>query len=135
MISFEFIFANREIEHGDIVYYYIGFTMYSTCLIWLAFVPIYFSTADNIEIRLATMCFSITFSATVALVCLFAPKLYIILLRPEQNVRQSMITSKSLIKHQPSFTHAANNQCHAVVDSCTQSDGMYKHLSAKYRGI
>ena len=98
---------------------YIGFTMYTTCIIWLAFVPIYFSTANNIEIRLATMCFSISLSATVSLVCLFTPKLYIILLHPERNVRQSMMASKPTIK--------SNTNSSARIDSGTQSDGKYTH--------
>ena len=28
---------------------YIGFTMYTTCIIWLAFVPIYFSTGTQVK--------------------------------------------------------------------------------------
>ena len=67
---------------------YIGFTMYTTCVIWLAFVPIYFSTANHVALRITTMCISISLSATIAMACLFTPKLYIILLRPERNVRQ-----------------------------------------------
>lgn len=69
---------------------YIGFTMYTTCVIWLAFVPIYFSTAYDIKLRIATMCYSIILSATVTLICMFAPKLYVILTHPEKNIRQSM---------------------------------------------
>uniref|UniRef100_A0A1I8J0Y6 G_PROTEIN_RECEP_F3_4 domain-containing protein n=1 Tax=Macrostomum lignano TaxID=282301 RepID=A0A1I8J0Y6_9PLAT len=72
---------------------HIGFTMYSTCVIWLGFVPCYFSTAAFIHIRIATLSFSISLSATVSLACLFGPKLYIILFRPERNVRQSMMAS------------------------------------------
>lgn len=71
---------------------YIGFTMYTTCIIWLAFVPIYFSTTYDIKLRIATMCYSISLSATVALVCMFTPKMYIILTHPEENVRKSMAT-------------------------------------------
>ncbi|XP_060584648.1 metabotropic glutamate receptor 8-like [Ruditapes philippinarum] len=71
---------------------YIGFTMYTTCIIWLAFVPIYFSTAYDIKLRIATMCYSISLSATVTLVCMFTPKLYIILTHPQNNVRKSMAT-------------------------------------------
>lgn len=71
---------------------YIGFTMYTTCIIWLAFVPIYFSTAYDIKLRIATMSYSISLSATVTLACMFAPKLYIILTHPEKNVRTSMAT-------------------------------------------
>ncbi|KAF0305309.1 putative metabotropic glutamate receptor mgl-1 [Amphibalanus amphitrite] len=59
---------------------YIGFTMYTTCVIWLAFVPIYFSTANHVALRITTMCISISLSATIAITCLFTPKLYIILL-------------------------------------------------------
>ncbi len=95
---------------------YIGVTMYTTCIIWLAFVPIYFSTANNIEIRLATMCFSISLSATVSLVCLFTPKLYIIILHPERNIRQSMLSTKLASK---------TNSSSCRVDSGTQSDGDY----------
>lgn len=69
---------------------YIGLTVYTTCIIWLAFVPIFFSTASNIPVRIASLCFCISLSATVSLACLFAPKLYIILLRPSRNVRKSM---------------------------------------------
>ena len=32
-------------------------------------------------------------SATVTIVCLFTPKLYIVLLHPEKNIRQSMMSS------------------------------------------
>ena len=96
---------------------HIGFTMYTTCVIWLAFVPIYFSTANNIEIRLATMCFSISLSATVSLVCLFTPKMYIILLHPERNIRQSMMPKAS------TKANSAASSCR--VDSGTQSDGKF----------
>ena len=30
---------------------FIGFTMYTTCIIWLAFVPIYFGTLNSFEVR------------------------------------------------------------------------------------
>lgn len=49
---------------------YIAFTMYTTCIIWLAFVPIYFGS----NYKIITMCFSVSLSATVALCCMFAPK-------------------------------------------------------------
>lgn len=96
---------------------YIGFTMYTTCIIWAAFVVIYLSTSHSIQIRLATMCFSISLSATVALICMFTPKLYIILLRPERNVRQSMMAKNM---------HVKLNNCstgNLRIDSGTQSDG------------
>lgn len=97
---------------------HIGFTMYTTCVIWLAFVPTYFSTGNNIEIRLGTMCFAINLSATICLACLFTPKFYIIILHPERNIRQSMLSSTKAQSMSKS-----NNSYNARVDSGTQSDG------------
>nr|AYV89288.1 metabotropic glutamate receptor 8-like isoform X1 [Tetranychus evansi] len=70
---------------------YIGFTMYTTCVIWVAFIPIYFTTRQDITLNITTLSYSINCSATIAVACLFSPKLYIILLHPEKNVRQSMM--------------------------------------------
>ncbi|CAH0585966.1 unnamed protein product [Chrysodeixis includens] len=70
---------------------HIGFTMYTTCVIWLAFVPLYFGTASHVPLRVTSMAVTISLSASVTLVCLFSPKLYIILIRPERNVRQSIM--------------------------------------------
>jgi hypothetical protein len=30
---------------------FIGFTMYTTCIIWLAFVPLYFGTGNSYEVQ------------------------------------------------------------------------------------
>ncbi|KAK3599614.1 hypothetical protein CHS0354_035855 [Potamilus streckersoni] len=86
---------------------YIGFTMYTTCIIWLAFVPIYFSTASNLQLRIATMSYSVSLSATVVLICMFTPKLYIILLHPDKNIRQSIMASKN--PSHATYPHAPNN--------------------------
>lgn len=99
--------------------------MYTTCIIWLAFVPIYFTTSNHVALNLTTMCVSISLSATVTLACLFTPKLYIILLHPEKNVRQSMMPQHKY------GAAAANNTSTlltaataARVESATQSEGM-----------
>nr|CAD7433136.1 unnamed protein product [Timema monikensis] len=70
---------------------HIGFTMYTTCVIWLAFVPLYFGTGNHVPLRITSMSVTISMSASVTLTCLFSPKLYIILVHPERNVRQSMM--------------------------------------------
>ncbi len=46
-----------------------------------------------------TMSFSFSLSASIALVLLFFPKLYIILLHPEKNVRSSYATTKLIRCH------------------------------------
>uniref|UniRef100_A0A3B1IYU1 Metabotropic glutamate receptor 1 n=1 Tax=Astyanax mexicanus TaxID=7994 RepID=A0A3B1IYU1_ASTMX len=74
---------------------YIAFTMYTTCIIWLAFVPIYFGS----NYKIITMCFSVSLSATTALCCMFAPKVYIMLAKPERNVRSAFTTSTVVRMH------------------------------------
>lgn len=44
------------------------------------------------QIQITTLCMGISISATVALGCLFAPKVYIVLFQPHKNVRQSNST-------------------------------------------
>ncbi|XP_061716625.1 metabotropic glutamate receptor 6-like [Cydia pomonella] len=73
---------------------HIGFTMYTTCVIWLAFVPLYFGTASHVALRVTTIAVTISLSASVTLACLFAPKVYIILLRPERNVRGCLMPGR-----------------------------------------
>ncbi len=109
---------------------YIGFTMYTTCIIWLAFVPIYFtsSQSNHIALNLTTMSVAISMSATVTLLCLFTPKVYIIILHPEKNVRQSMMPQNKhgTLKNntQPTATATLATTSSIRVESATQSDGM-----------
>ncbi|XP_054710934.1 metabotropic glutamate receptor-like [Uloborus diversus] len=72
---------------------FIGFTMYTTCIIWLAFVPIYFGTGNSFEVQITTLCVSTSLSAYVALFCLFSPKIYIIIFHPDKNVRKLTMNS------------------------------------------
>ncbi|XP_050392251.2 metabotropic glutamate receptor 5 [Patella vulgata] len=74
---------------------FIGFTMYTTCVIWSGFFPIYFGG----ESKSVTMCISITLSAVVTLVLLFCPKVYIIIWAPEKNTRGAFTTSKDVRCH------------------------------------
>ncbi|XP_017853726.1 metabotropic glutamate receptor [Drosophila busckii] len=83
---------------------FIGFTMYTTCIIWLAFIPIYFGTGNSYEIQITTLCISISLSASVALVCLYSPKVYILVFHPDKNVRK--LTMNSTV-YRRSATNAA----------------------------
>ncbi|KAL1137850.1 hypothetical protein AAG570_009546 [Ranatra chinensis] len=57
---------------------HIGFTMYTTCVIWLAFVPLYFGTGNHMPLRITSMSVTISLSASVTLACLFSPKVNIL---------------------------------------------------------
>uniref|UniRef100_A0A336LKC4 CSON009533 protein n=1 Tax=Culicoides sonorensis TaxID=179676 RepID=A0A336LKC4_CULSO len=74
---------------------FIGFAMYTTCVIWVAFLPIYFGS----ESKIVTHCICISLSATVTLILLFFPKLYIILVRPERNIRAFFTTTSKIRCH------------------------------------
>ncbi|KAI5625446.1 metabotropic glutamate receptor 5 precursor, partial [Silurus asotus] len=74
---------------------HVAFTMYTTCVIWLAFVPIYFGS----DYKIVTTCFSVSLSGTVALGCMFAPKVYVILAKPERNVRSAFTTTTAVRMH------------------------------------
>ncbi|XP_063289186.1 metabotropic glutamate receptor 6-like [Pelobates fuscus] len=77
----------------------IGFTMYTTCIVWLAFVPIFFGTAQSAEkiyIQTTTLTVSMSLSASVSLGMLYVPKVYIILFHPEQNVQKRKRSFKAV---------------------------------------
>ncbi|CAG9765198.1 unnamed protein product [Ceutorhynchus assimilis] len=69
---------------------FIGFAMYTTCVIWIAFVPIYFGSGA----KAITMCMCVTLSALVTWMFLFIPKLYIIIFKPDKNNRAFFTTTK-----------------------------------------
>ncbi|KAJ8977495.1 hypothetical protein NQ317_005754, partial [Molorchus minor] len=79
---------------------FIGFTMYTTCIIWLAFIPIYFGTGNAYETQITTLSIATSMNATVALVCLYSPKVYIIVFHPDKNVRKLTMNSAAYKKIQ-----------------------------------
>ncbi|XP_044265994.1 metabotropic glutamate receptor 2 isoform X2 [Tribolium madens] len=110
---------------------HIGFTMYTTCVIWLAFVPLYFGTANHVALRITSMSVTISLSASVTVACLFSPKLYIILIRPERNVRQSMMPMRYSAINKSSATTGSGSMMAAVMvtaATCDQKQQIQKHV-------
>ena len=73
----------------------IAFSMYATCLLWLACIPISFGMESEMFDKKAQVYgIVVSLSAFAVLVCVFFPKTYIILFKPEKNTREK-ITLKS----------------------------------------
>jgi len=85
MMCTVFAFRTRKVPACFNEAKYIGFVMYTTCVLWLAFVTIYFGLSFNYVI--IALCMNIFLSATSILAGVFGPKIYIIIFRPGRNNR------------------------------------------------
>nr|ANO39069.1 GCR106 [Schmidtea mediterranea] len=119
LICTVYAFLTRNIPEAFNESKHIGFTMYSTCVVWLGFIPCYLATAIMVHLRVATLCVSINVSALVALSCLFGPKVYTILFKPKQNVRKGLRINikneQNQIDHLDNNSHTQMSYSHMIL--------------------
>lgn len=98
-----YAFKTRNVPENFNETKFVGFAIYTTCVIWIAFFPIYYGS----EMQIITKCLCISLSSIMTLIFMFFPKIYIILLHPEKNIRALFTTSKSIRCH-IGATHHSN---------------------------
>ena len=90
VVTTYYAFRTRKVPQNFNEAKFINLTVYSLCILWLAFIPTYFITAAlRTRFHTGSLVIAIILSATVTLCCLLVPKVYFLFLRKRKGGEQN----------------------------------------------